>query len=92
MRASLPTIEAASLALASLMTHAAHQRARLFLYPMPFGPEGWARRKREAQQPREVSRLRWKVRAYTYEHVNRALGLLAMKAADAIRQRSAAYT
>ena len=71
--------------------HAVHQKARLFLYPMPFGLEAssWARRKRVPQDPIWDSRLRWGVRAYTHDRVTNALGLLARKAAAEIRRREA---
>ena len=68
-------------------THFIHQAARLFLLPKPFGREGWARRKREPQAPRETGRLTWGTRVYTFKFINGALGLLANRPADTINQR-----
>lgn len=64
--------------------HADHQRARLFLMMRPFGPEGWTKRHREPQGPREV-KISFGVRAYTFNRLREALGLLALKAAAAIQ-------
>jgi hypothetical protein len=58
------------------------RRPAFFLYPMPIGQSTWVRCEREPQAPRKVSWVRWRIRAFTYEHVNSAIGLLAMKAAD----------
>lgn len=67
--------------------HAAHQRARLFLLTTPFGKQGWSRRKRELQAPREITRVTFGVREYAHQRINAALGLLALRASAAIQQR-----
>jgi hypothetical protein len=67
--------------------HAVHQRARLYLLPRPFGPEPWARRKREQQPSPTSKRPSWGVRAYTFDRLNGALGVLALRAAAEIRRR-----
>lgn len=68
-------------------THAAHQRARLQLYIRPLARRTWAKRKIEPQARHGRGRLSWRVRAYAFERWNTKLGLLALKAAEAIRQQ-----
>lgn len=67
--------------------HFAHQAAKLYLKPAHFSRAGWSRRKREPQDALEVVRPRWRVRAFTHERVTLALGVLALKASDAIRKQ-----
>ncbi|TAJ89443.1 hypothetical protein [Reyranella sp.] len=68
-------------------THAAHQRARLLLYVKPLNRPAWAKCQVEPQASRGRTRLLWRTRAFAFERWNSALGLLAVKAADAIRQQ-----
>lgn len=66
-------------------THAAHQRARLLLYTVPLAARTWAKRKVDPEGSRVRIRPTWRVRAYAFERWNSVLGLLALKAAKAIR-------
>lgn len=67
-------------------THARHQRARLLLFVKPM-VHTWAKRKIEPQDHQGRVRLSWRVRSCAFERWNSALGLLALKATDAIRQQ-----
>jgi hypothetical protein len=72
-------------------THSAHQKTKLFLQPMPYGAErsSWARRKRLPQITRHRAPLRFGTRAYAHARINKALGVLALKAAAEIKRREA---
>lgn len=71
--------------------HAAAQIARLYLLPKPFGDQKgqWVRRKLVEQPAIVSSRLSLATRSFTYERVNAALGMLALKASEEILRRQA---
>ena len=71
--------------------HAVHQKARLFLYPMPFGLEAssWARRQRVTAGPDMGLTAALGCPSLHPRPSDNALSLLARKAAAEIRRREA---
>jgi hypothetical protein len=61
----------------------------MLLYSRPFGDQRdtWARRKRSAEPTSPATRLPWSVRAYTFDRLNAALGVLTLRAAAEIKRR-----
>jgi len=69
--------------------HFAVQSARVFLMPLPFGDQrgSWAKRKRVPQESTKNTRMYLAAYEAAFARINAALGLVALKAAEAIRAR-----
>lgn len=70
--------------------HFAHQASRLYLHPRPLGAPRWAQGSTdddEGAPERDPRRIIPSVRRFTYDRVNVALGVLALKAAEEINKR-----
>lgn len=69
--------------------HFRHQAAKLLLYPAPIAAPRWAQGNTDDDDSAPSSAVKFNpsVRKYTFERVNAALGVLALRAAEEINRR-----
>ena len=72
--------------------HWRHQTGRLLLLSSPIGASGWTQRQREEQGVTEPPTVGPRVRAFAFERVGAALGVLAVRSADELVRRFNAKT